>query len=165
MNKTWLLVGVIVVLGAVTMIIVGNSDSRRNPAPPTAQPVVQTPVDSHSHPHPHEENRIPAYLEQAPSRASLGPTLEPAKFTGLVRDAYSAVREIPQTIAQLPCYCHCDRGAGHKSLYSCFEDAHASHCAVCVNEALLALKLEKEQKLTAAQIRDRIVQEYGQEQH
>jgi hypothetical protein len=30
---------------------------------------------------------------------------------------------------------------------------------------LLALKLEKEQKLTAAQIRDRIVQEYGQEQH
>jgi hypothetical protein len=45
MNKTWLLVGVIVVLGAVTMIIVGNSDSRRNPAPPTAQPVSQTPVD------------------------------------------------------------------------------------------------------------------------
>jgi hypothetical protein len=87
--------------------------------------------------------------------------LEPAQFTGLVRDAYSAVRQIPQTIAQMPCYCHCDRGMGHKSLYSCFEDDHASHCAVCVNEALLTLKLEK-QKLTPAQIRDRIVEEYAQ---
>jgi hypothetical protein len=50
MNKTWLLVGVIVVLGAVTMIIVGNTDSRRNPAPPTARPGAQTPGDSQSHP-------------------------------------------------------------------------------------------------------------------
>ncbi len=79
-----------------------------------------------------------------------------------MRDAYRAVREIPQTIAQMPCYCHCDRGMGHKSLYSCFEDDHASHCAVCVNEALLTLKLEKEQKLTPAQIRDRIVEQFGQ---
>ena len=72
-----------------------------------------------------------------------------------------AVREIPVTIAQLPCYCHCDKGFGHKSLYSCFEDDHAAHCAVCVNEALLALKLEKEQKLTPAQIRDTIVAQYS----
>lgn len=165
MNKTWLLIGVVVVLGALTMIIVGNSDSRRQPAPPPQETVAQTPIDSQPHPHSHDTNRIPAFFEKAPSRASLGPTLEPAKFTGLVREAYSAVREIPQTIAQMPCYCHCDRGAGHKSLYSCFEDEHASHCAVCVNEALLALKLEKEQKLTPAQIRDRIVEEYGQQQH
>jgi hypothetical protein len=31
-----------------------------------------------------------------------------------------------------------------------------------VNEALLAMKLEKEQKLTPAQIRDRIIEEFGQ---
>ena len=99
----------------------------------------------------------------APTRASLGPTLEPEKFTGITRDAYRAVRQIPTTIAQLPCYCHCDEGFGHKSLYSCFEDDHAAHCAVCVNEALLALKLEREQKLTPAQIRDRIVQQYSQQ--
>src|SRR5829696_4759283 len=160
MNKTWLLIGVVVVLGALTMIIVGNSDSRPQPAPPQPEPVAQATVDSH--PHSHDTNRIPAFFEKAPSRASLGATLEPAKFTGLVRDAYSAVREIPQTIAQMPCYCHCDRGAGHKSLYSCFEDDHASHCAVCVNEALLALKLEKEEKLTPAQIRDRIVAQFSQ---
>jgi hypothetical protein len=49
---------------------------------------------------------------------------------------------------------------GHKSLYSCFEDDHASHCATCVNEALLAAKLEKEGK-TAPQIRDRINETFG----
>ncbi|HEU4795389.1 MAG TPA: CYCXC family (seleno)protein [Pyrinomonadaceae bacterium] len=163
MNKTWLLIGVIAVLGAMAMIIIGNSDSRPKTTPPVQeQPVAQTPIDSHQHPHSHDNKTIPAYFEQAPSRASLGPTLEPQQFTGKVREAYLAVRAIPQTIAQMPCYCHCDRGMGHKSLYSCFEDDHASHCAVCVNEALLALKLEKEQKLTPAQIRDRIVAEFGQ---
>lgn len=164
MNKTWPLIGIVAVLTAVAMIIVGNSDSRRQTLPaslPEPAPVAQTPA-AHDHPHSHDNKTVPAFFEQAPSKASLGPTLEPAQFTGLVRDAYRAVREIPQTIAQMPCYCHCDRGMGHKSLYSCFEDDHASHCAVCVNEALLTLKLTKEQKLTPAQIRDRIVEEYGQ---
>ena len=105
---------------------------------------------------------MPAHFAVAPSKSELGPTLEPAAFTGLTRDAYRAVREIPVTIAQLPCYCHCDRGFGHKSLYSCFEDDHAAHCAVCVNEALLALKLEKEQKLTPVQIRETIVAQFSQ---
>jgi hypothetical protein len=51
---------------------------------------------------------------------------------------------------------------GHKSLHSCYEDDHAASCATCVNEALLALKLQKEQKLTPAQIRDKIVEQFGQ---
>jgi hypothetical protein len=103
---------------------------------------------------------MPAHFEVAPSKSSLGPTLNPESFTGITREAYRAVKEIPVTIAQLPCYCHCDQSFGHKSLYSCFEDDHASHCDVCVREALLALKLEKEQKMTPAQIRDTIVAQY-----
>lgn len=157
MNKPWLLFAAIAVLGVVAIYMV---NSRSNP---TAAPASTQHVESH----PHFEGptsaakTVPAHFDHAPSRSSLGPTLPPEQFTGLVRDAYRAVREIPQTIAQMPCYCHCDRGMGHKSLYSCFEDDHASHCAVCVNEALLALKLEREGKLSPAQIRDRIVAEYG----
>jgi hypothetical protein len=52
---------------------------------------------------------------------------------------------------------------GHKSLHSCFEDDHAAHCAVCVNEALMAYRLEKQQGLSAAQIRERIVGEYSKQ--
>lgn len=157
MKKTWLLFAVIAVLGVVAIVLV-NSDTKSKPSSThdhvASHPPIQTPSTA--------KETIPAHYTQAPNRASLGPTLEPEQFTGLVRDAYRAVREIPQTIAQMPCYCHCDRGMGHKSLYSCFEDDHASHCAVCVNEALLALKLEKQDKLTPAQIRERIVQQYSQ---
>jgi hypothetical protein len=119
------------------------------------------PADTHAHATPAAEKIVPAFLTTAPSRASLGPTLAPEKFTGLTRDAYRAAGEIPVTLAQMPCYCYCDRGMGHKSLHSCFEDDHAAHCAVCVNEALLTYELEKEGKLTTAQIRDRINETFG----
>ena len=163
MKKNWLLIGgiVLLLLGAVLMV-----NSRNSPADSTAtQSSTSQPASPHNHAAdtsaPSAPNPIPAHFEVPPSKSSLGPTLEPEKFTGITREAYRAVREIPVTFAQLPCYCHCDRGFGHKSLYSCFEDDHAAHCAVCVNEALLALKLEKEQKLTPAQIRETIIAQYS----
>jgi hypothetical protein len=154
MKKPWLLIGAIAVLIIAAIIMLGSRSPKQTPASEhqLAQTPIQTPI----------AEAMPAHFEHAPSRSSLGPTLEPEKFTGLVRDAYRAAREIPQTLAQLPCYCHCDRGMGHKSLHSCFEDDHAASCATCINEALLARKLEKEQKLSPAQIRDRIVVQFGQ---
>lgn len=159
MKKNWLLIGGIVGLLVVAVLMV-NSASKDQPGPAATQttPASQsTPAHNHSP----AAQTIPAFFQVAPSKSSLAPTLEPEQFTGPTREAYRAVRQIPVTIAQLPCYCHCDKGYGHKSLYSCFEDDHAAHCAVCVNEALLALKLEKEQKLTPAQIRETIVEQYS----
>ena len=168
-RKNWLLFGAIAVLLVAAVLIVNSANTNRpgGTAPssnvatrqtPAQDATKQTPAQDHGHSH--NNKRVPAF-EVAPTRASLGPTLDPERFTGLTRDAYRAVRQIPVTIAQLPCYCHCDEGFGHKSLYSCFEDDHAAHCAVCVNEALLALSLEKNQKLTPAQIRERIVAQYS----
>lgn len=117
-----------------------------------------------NHPAPLAAPPVPAHFTAPPSRDSLGPTLPPEEFVGKTREAYSAARAIPTTLAQLPCYCHCDRGMGHKSLHSCFEDDHAAHCAVCVDEALLAYRLQKEEKLTAAQIRERIIEKYSSAQ-
>jgi len=150
-----LILGLALVVVAVALIF--NSSGHQ------PQQVSNPPAHDHSpEQQSMDQNAIPAHFEEAPARASLGPTLPPEEFFGKAKEAYSVVREIPQTIAQLPCYCHCDRGFGHKSLYSCFEDDHASHCAVCVDEALLAYQLEKKEKLTAAQIRDRIVAQYSQ---
>jgi hypothetical protein len=105
--------------------------------------------------------RVPAHFETAPPRESLGPTLNAAMFAGKIRQAYEVAKEIPTTLAQLPCYCHCDRGMGHKSLHSCFEDDHAAHCAVCVDEALMAYRLEKTEGLSAAEVRERIISQYS----
>ena len=158
MKKPWLIIAGVALIAIAAIMMVNSSSKGPVPAPAHDHQLSQAPIQS---PEP-IANTMPAHFEQAPSRSSLGPTLEPEKFTGVVRDAYRAAREIPQTLAQLPCYCHCDRGMGHKSLHSCYEDDHASHCAVCVNEALLALQLQKEQKLSPAQIRDRIVEQFGQ---
>lgn len=104
---------------------------------------------------------VPAFLKTALELKRLAPTLAPESFEGKARMAYQAVGEIPQTVAQLPCYCHCDVGFGHKSLHTCFENDHASHCAVCVDEALLAYKLQKQDGLKPDQIRELIVAQYS----
>ncbi len=157
-RKNWLLFGGIAVLLVAAVLVVSSANSKRGQV--DTRNVVAMPTPAQKHDHPHNTRGVPAF-EVAPTRASLAPTLDPERFTGMTRDAYRAVRQIPTTIAQLPCYCHCDEGFGHKSLYSCFQDEHAASCAVCVNEALLALMLEKQQKLTPAQIRERIVEQYS----
>ncbi|HEY0379205.1 MAG TPA: CYCXC family (seleno)protein [Pyrinomonadaceae bacterium] len=106
---------------------------------------------------------VPAF-QDAQSAKSLRPTLPAEQFTGPTRDAYRVVKEIPETIAQLPCYCHCDVSFGHKSLHTCFEDNHASQCAVCVNEALIAYNLHKN-GMAPAQIREYIIQQYSRMQN
>lgn len=103
---------------------------------------------------------VPAHYETVPAASSLEPTLAPEKFTGKTRDAYRIVREKPELIAQLPCYCYCDRGFGHKSLHSCYVDDHAAHCAVCVDEVLIAYNLQK-RGLSPQKIREQIIAQYG----
>lgn len=161
MKRNLLLIGSIAVLVVAAVFMVKSANQQPPLTPATNSTPVQ-PASDHQHPtQQRQAQAVPAHFESAPTKSSLGPTLDPAQFTGITRDAYRAAREIPVTLTQLPCYCHCDRGFGHKSLYSCFEDDHASHCDVCVREAVLALKLEKEQKMTPAQIRDAIVAQYS----
>jgi Protein of unknown function with PCYCGC motif len=160
-RTNWLLIGGIALLLVVAVLVVNSA--RTNQASPPGRAQTTQPSTNHDHANTSGVKHVPAYYPQPPSRNALAPTLDPEVFTGVTRDAYRAVRQIPVTIAQLPCYCHCDEGMGHKSLYSCFEDDHAAHCATCVNEALLALRLEREQKLSPAQIRERIVAQYSQQ--
>jgi hypothetical protein len=70
--------------------------------------------------------------------------------------SYRAAAKVPNVLHQLPCYCYCDRGHGHNSLHSCFEDTHGALCGVCMQEALLAEKMTKEGK-TVKQIRAAIM--------
>jgi len=53
-------------------------------------------------------------------------TLSPVLFVGKTAAAYQVAREIPETLAQIYCYCRCDKSVGHKSLLYCFSDDHGS---------------------------------------
>lgn len=165
-RKFLIATAIFVVLGAAACASQDqNSSARKTEAPRQAStapaPGAIAPQQVDPHGHDAAAARVPAFQTDAASLRNLGPTLSPEKFSGQQQAAYKAVKEIPRTIAQLPCYCHCDKGFGHKSLYTCFEDEHAAHCAVCVDEALLAYRLEKDEKLTPEQIRERIIAHYS----
>jgi Protein of unknown function with PCYCGC motif len=154
MKNKFLVVGIIALaLAALAVVFKSNNNNVKRHVHNASESTASTPSATASH-------RVPAYQAKASSK-SLPPTLEPAEFIGKTREAYTVAKAIPATLAQLPCYCHCDEGFGHKSLQTCFVDDHAAHCAVCVDEALLAYKLEREQKMSPEQIRETIIAKYS----
>lgn len=164
--KRLLIAGLIAVTIA---FVIATISGRKNASTPTsmssavADQEVPTAMPTTNHNH-QTVARVPAHSKEAPARSSLRQTLSPEIFTGNVRQAYQVAKDIPETLAQLPCYCHCDMSVGHKSLHSCFEDEHGANCGICIGEALTAHNL-KRQGLTDAQVRAHIIQDYGAEKH
>jgi hypothetical protein len=98
----------------------------------------------------------PPYFASAAAARPLPNTDKPSSFTNrFVAAAYSAANEIPEVLAQQPCYCYCKR-RGHRSLLDCFATKHPADCDICVREALIALQEHKLGK-SAAQIRTEIM--------
>lgn len=159
--KFLMLVLVVLAVGAAAVVVMKPGGgaavtSREQPVPAAGAHDATAHADSARKP------RVPAY--QTPSElGSLPPTLAASDFFGKSRQAYEVAKKIPETLAQLPCYCECDRSFGHKSLHTCFVDDHASHCAVCVDEALMAYRLQTDEKLTPEQVREKIIEKYGAE--
>jgi len=57
---------------------------------------------------------------------SLPQTLSPELFAGSVKAGYEIAQAIPDVLAELRCYCGCDRSIGHRNLLDCFVDDHAA---------------------------------------
>jgi len=87
-------------------------------------------------------------------------TLDPALYKGPAHEAYRVAREHPELLAQLHCYCGCDRLHGHNNLLDCFRDTHGGHCAICVGEAIDAERMYKT-GTPVDQIRDALRQRYN----
>jgi len=52
-------------------------------------------------------------------------TVDPSLFKGKAKQAYQIAREIPQVLAQMPCFCECE-AFGHENLLDCFIDHHGA---------------------------------------
>jgi len=102
------------------------------------------------------DDAVPAYHTQAP-QGDLPATMDPDLFTDpVVQNAYAAAAKIKKVLYQQPCYCHCDRSQGHKSLLDCFASRHGSGCGTCIYEDLYAFEQSSNRK-SAAQIRAGII--------
>jgi hypothetical protein len=89
-------------------------------------------------------------------------TLDPNQFVGPAKQAYQVAEKNPALLAQLHCYCGCDRVYGHQNLLDCYRGDHGSKCEICIGEALMAQQLS-EQGSPVDQIRDAIRRNYAGE--
>ena len=92
--------------------------------------------------------------------ARIRETLDPLGFQGNVREAYEIARRDPALLAQLHCYCGCDKQLGHKNLLDCYRDDHASRCGVCLGEALDGEPMAR-QGMPVERIRDALRTRYA----
>ena len=99
----------------------------------------------------------PAFFNRAEDAEPFPATLEPTNFRQAdVREAYQTAKEIPEVLAQQPCYCYCQR-KGHRGLLDCFKTDHAISCKICIKESLLARQMHRQGK-TPQEIRAAIIQ-------
>jgi len=56
-------------------------------------------------------------------QTGLPTTLDPGRFRGKSKAAYQVAKEIPEILAQIPCFCECEP-FGHENLLDCFIDTH-----------------------------------------
>jgi uncharacterized protein with PCYCGC motif len=99
---------------------------------------------------------IPSYHAYA-LKPPFPATLDPKQFPdALNRNVYGLAAKIRPVLYQQPCYCYCDRHAGHKSLLDCFASTHGTECDICQKEAVLSYQLTQKGK-TPEQIRTAII--------
>ena len=58
-------------------------------------------------------------------KTGLPKTLDPNLFKRKAKEAYQIAKEIPEVLAQMPCFCECDV-YGHENLLDCFIDLHGA---------------------------------------
>jgi hypothetical protein len=116
-------------------VIVNDREARH--APP------QSPRDTKTH-----------AFHDGPPTEPLPPTLDPAqfRFNRAAFVAYALAARIRETLYQAPCYCKCDREAGHRSLLDCFVGKHGAMCNICQKEAIFCY-VSHERKMSPQQIR------------
>src|SRR4029079_18120595 len=94
------------------------------------------------------------------STAQLIATLSPELYSGRARAAYQAAKDVPEVLAQLPCYCGCKDGLGHKSNLYCFADEQGSICDLCQTIALEGQEMHRK-GMPTSEIREKIRAAYG----
>jgi len=74
----------------------------------------------------------------------LAPVLPPEQFFGGAAMGYAAAKAAPHVCSKLFCYCGCDITDNHTCLLDCFTSRHGVDCHICQEEALQALRMNRD---------------------
>jgi len=133
------------------LMVVGSGLARLRPVPASETSAAGMQMDMSG-----ADMGVPSYHAYA-LKPPFPATLDPKQFPdALNQNVYALAAKIKPVLYQQPCYCYCDRHAGHKSLLDCFAGTHGSECDVCQREAVLSYQLTKKGK-TPEQIRAAII--------
>ncbi len=104
-----------------------------------------------------ESDPVPAFHTHLP-KGALPETKDPGQYADkpVVKRVYELAGKIRPVLYQLPCYCSCDKFAGHGSLLDCFVDSHGEECSICQHEAVYAYEQAKAGR-SAKQIRAGVI--------
>lgn len=83
-------------------------------------------------------------------------------YSGENKTAYQLAKKYSETLKKVRCHCGCMQNHGHKSLHTCFETSHGSHCTECKAEVLRVSELKKQHK-TDEEISKQIDKEFESE--
>ncbi len=86
--------------------------------------------------------------------------ISPEKFSEPIASGYKAAQKAKDICSKLFCYCGCDLTDEHFSLLDCFTCLHGVDCAICQEEAIIALHM-KEQGKPLALIQQTIDEKYS----
>jgi len=143
-NNLWLILG-----GAAIMIVIVWVTLRTTGTDPVNMMTGKTVSD-------------PTSDEALKGPVTLIATLDPSLFTGRARAAYQAAKDVPEILAQLPCFCGClsSKELGHKNNLYCFADSHGNICELCQTIALEAKEMSRK-GMPVETIRSNIRKTYG----
>ena len=118
------------VAGLLGLIAAGCSQGTAPPSASTsATSATSTSIaESEQAKTPSDGPKIPAYHATLESARPL-PAPRPAsryKDYPIIERAYTVASEIPEVLALQPCYCYCDKSAGHGSLADCWASDHGA---------------------------------------
>lgn len=78
--------------------------------------------------------------------ANVKEVINPHKFSEPIAQGYRAALKAKDVCSKLFCYCGCDLTDEHKTLLDCFTSMHGVDCAICQEEAVIALHLKEQGK-------------------
>ena len=118
------------VAGLLGLIAAGCSQGTAPPSASTSGTLASAAESEQTKPASNENDgpRIPAYHATLESARPL-PAPRPAsryKDFPIIERAYTVASEIPEVLALQPCYCYCDKSAGHGSLADCWASDHGA---------------------------------------